>query len=186
MGLAELVAQKRSAIAAAEYIHRREVDLSKREATHAGFLAHEVLIGVLIEAIAAELQPQADARQIRLECDVPKRLTVQADPRLTRSALTNLIQNAIKLSHPGGNVVVRSAQSAAERHVEIADSCGGLPDDGLARIFAPFEQAGSDRSGFGLGLAIARDAAESHGGHLGVRNIPGKGCVFVFMLPIGT
>jgi signal transduction histidine kinase len=138
----------------------------------------------MIEEIAAELRPQADARQIRLECDVAERLTVQADPRLMRSALTNLIQNAIKFSRPGGSVAVRAAQHAAMLHAEIEDSCGGLPDDTLGRIFAPFEQAGSDRSGVGLGLTIAREAAESQGGTLSVRNLPGKGCVFVLELPV--
>ncbi len=67
--------------------------------------------------------------------------------------------------------------------VEVEDACGGLPEGAEKKIFDPLVQAGVDRSGFGLGLAIAKQAAEAHNGQVRVHNLPGKGCVFLLDLP---
>ena len=71
----------------------------------------------------------------------------------------------------------------AETLLEVEDSCGGLTPGAIARIFAPFEQEGADRSGFGLGLAITRQAVEVQGGNVTVRDLPRKGCVFSLGFP---
>ena len=77
------------------------------------------------------------------------------------------------------------AKTSDERVVvEVEDACGGLPEGSVEKMFDPFVQLGKDRSGFGLGLAIAKQAAELHGGGLRVHDLPGRGCVFVLDLPI--
>ncbi|HEX9102683.1 MAG TPA: HAMP domain-containing sensor histidine kinase, partial [Polyangia bacterium] len=68
--------------------------------------------------------------------------------------------------------------------IEVQDQCGGLPPGKTEELFSPFVQKGADRSGFGLGLAIARQAAESHHGTVKVANLPGVGCVFTIDLPV--
>jgi signal transduction histidine kinase len=65
----------------------------------------------------------------------------------------------------------------------VADHCGGLGADVVERMFQPFEQAGADRSGLGLGLTIARQFVVDNGGTLSVRDVPGVGCVFTISLP---
>jgi signal transduction histidine kinase len=65
----------------------------------------------------------------------------------------------------------------------VEDACGGLPAGAGAELFEPFVQRGADRSGLGLGLAIARQAIEAHGGTVELRNRPGHGCVFTVRLP---
>ncbi len=67
--------------------------------------------------------------------------------------------------------------------IEVADACGGLPPGRADELFTPMIQRGEDRSGFGLGLAIALQAAEAHHGTIRVRDLPGHGCVFVLDLP---
>ena len=67
--------------------------------------------------------------------------------------------------------------------IAVEDECGGLPDDVRERIFKPFQQVRRDPRGVGLGLAISRRGVEANGGHLGVRNVPGTGCVFTIELP---
>jgi signal transduction histidine kinase len=67
--------------------------------------------------------------------------------------------------------------------VEVEDECGGLPPGKAAELFRPFQQAGSDRTGLGLGLSITRKSIEANGGLVRVRDIPGTGCVFTIDLP---
>ncbi|MGZ3438689.1 MAG: sensor histidine kinase [Polyangia bacterium] len=232
-----------AAIAASEYVRRREADLLQRESEHSAFLAHELrnsltsarfafdllrrrefgdpeslvhiidsglreassridgaLAGarvrggvvspvrvfprLMLEEIAAEVRPQAEARQIQIIIEGEQDLAGNADARLLRSALDNLTTNAVKFSRPGGTVKLSVAAHGGELRFEVADSCGGIDETRLERLFRPFEQASSERSGFGLGLAIARECAEAQGGKLELRNVPEIGCVFILSLPI--
>jgi signal transduction histidine kinase len=106
------------------------------------------------------------------------------DPRLVSSALTNLVRNAVKFTHQGGTVEIRARVAEERVSIEVEDGCGGLPPGFVERAFAPFAQMGADRTGFGLGLAIAKQAADAHGGSIRVQNLPGKGCIFVLELPM--
>ena len=76
-----------------------------------------------------------------------------------------------------------SSQWIQPSRCDIEDECGGLREGDDQRIFEAFRQAGEDRSGFGLGLAIARQGIEAHAGALAVRNLPGQGCIFAVTLP---
>jgi hypothetical protein len=67
--------------------------------------------------------------------------------------------------------------------LEVQDTCGGLPDGAIQTMFRPFTQMGTDRTGFGLGLAITRQAVDALGGHVQVHDAP-NGCVFVVDLPL--
>ena len=68
--------------------------------------------------------------------------------------------------------------------VEIEDECGGIPES-TGDLFHPFgDRRGSDRSGLGLGLSIARKVVRAHKGDILVRNMPGKGCVFAIDVPL--
>jgi signal transduction histidine kinase len=105
------------------------------------------------------------------------------DRNLMVSALTNLIANGVKFTKDGGVVRVRSRLVDDRVLFEIEDACGGMPDDLPARLFQPFVLAGADRSGFGLGLLIVKQAVEAHGGGVRVVNSPPNGCCFVVELP---
>jgi signal transduction histidine kinase len=105
---------------------------------------------------------------------------------LLRSALGNLIANAVKFTHEGETVQVRAARREDSIRIEIEDRCGGLPAGDPQELFTPFVQRGKDKTGFGLGLAIVKQAAEAHGGKVSVQNLPGSGCVFSLELPCAT
>ena len=111
-------------------------------------------------------------------------LQIVADERLLDSALSNLVRNAVKFSAPGATVHLRAKQSVERVVLEVEDQCGGLPEGAVEKMFSPFVQLGQDRSGFGLGLAISKRAAELHKGDLRVHDVPGHGCVFVLDLPL--
>jgi signal transduction histidine kinase len=137
-----------------------------------------------VRMLVEESQQLAEASGIALATELEP-IEVEADVRLLRSALSNLIVNAIKFSHGPATVVLRLRRIESRARFEVEDECGGLPPATAEKLFDPFVQLGADRSGFGLGLAIARQAAESHGGNLAVHNLEGKGCVFLLEIPIG-
>jgi len=134
-------------------------------------------------AIAANLH--ADSRGVRLSIDqVDPRLAVNADPQLLASAVMNLLNNAFKYTAAGGHVMLRALYENGRVRFEVEDECGGIPD-GTADPFRPFtERRHKDRTGLGLGLSIARKAVRMHGGDIYLRNLPGKGCVFVIDVPL--
>lgn len=111
-------------------------------------------------------------------------VAVSVDRKLMSSALTNLVVNGIKFSREGGSVTVRVRAVEDRVRFEIDDACGGLPEDLPARMFQSFVQGGADRSGFGLGLVIVKQAVEAHGGAVRVVNRPPHGCRFVVELPL--
>jgi signal transduction histidine kinase len=112
---------------------------------------------------------------------------IDADRQQIAAALTNLLQNAFKFTRRHGRVVLRTdtASLPGRALLEVEDECGGLPEGEAELLFRPFEQRGQDRSGLGLGLAIAREGVENNGGQLRARNLPGRGCVFTIEMPSG-
>ena len=115
---------------------------------------------------------------------VDPQLVVKADPQLLASAVMNLLNNAFKYTPAGGQVVLRALREDGHVQIEVEDECGGLPEKADNSFQAFADRRMSDRSGLGLGLSIARKAVRLHGGDIHVRNLPGKGCVFVIALPL--
>jgi signal transduction histidine kinase len=144
------------------------------------------VVGLIEElAITGELEAQRRGRQFTVE-PVAVGVTIDADPHLIISALTNLLQNAFKFTPRRGHVSLRTFATADRVRIEIEDECGGLPTGKVEDLFRVFEKRGADRSGLGLGLAISRQAVEANGGTIDVRDLPGQGCVFTVDLPRHT
>jgi signal transduction histidine kinase len=141
-----------------------------------------VVIDELVADVCADSAVDADAKGIRFSI-TPSNAAIEADCRLLRSALSNLVRNAVKFSRAGGTVVVRSCVSGQRVFIEVEDECGGLSPSSAERVFGVFEQANPDRTGFGLGLAISKQAIQAHGGTLSVKNVGNKGCAFLIDLP---
>jgi signal transduction histidine kinase len=136
-----------------------------------------------LDVLAEDIAPHGEGKDVDVVVDADPDLQIVADEKLLQSALSNLIRNAVKFSAPGATVHVRAKSSQERVVIEVEDRCGGLPEGAVEKMFNPFVQLGQDRSGFGLGLAISKRAAELHGGDLRVHDVPGKGCVFVLDLP---
>jgi signal transduction histidine kinase len=100
------------------------------------------------------------------------------------SAIMNVVHNAFKYTPSGGHVQLRARADHQRLVIEVEDECGGI-SAGTDDLFKSFgERRGTDRSGLGLGLSIARQAISAHGGDVRLRNMPGTGCVFVIELPL--
>ena len=104
------------------------------------------------------------------------------DRQILAAAVANLLQNAFKFTRPSGHVLVRTHADADRASIAIEDECGGLAGT-TEDLFDIFEQRGKDRSGLGLGLAIAREGVRANGGTITARNILGRGCIFTIDVP---
>ncbi|MEW9527273.1 DUF4153 domain-containing protein [Microbispora sp. NPDC049125] len=110
---------------------------------------------------------------------VPSGIAVFADPALLAQVLANLLDNGVRHSPPGGTVVLEARRSGTALEISVTDSGPGIPAAERARVFERFSRldAGraADSGGAGLGLAIAKEIAELHGGSVFVGDSPGGG-----------
>jgi signal transduction histidine kinase/ActR/RegA family two-component response regulator len=116
---------------------------------------------------------------------VDPHLAIGGDREHLLAALNNLLQNALKFTRPHTDVTLHGHATAGRISIDVSDHCGGLGDGNAERMFTPFGQRSTDKTGLGLGLSIARQSVEADGGLLSVRDVPGKGCVFTISLPVG-
>jgi signal transduction histidine kinase len=145
-------------------------------------------IRTVLDSVELAATADATAREVTVAVRCEQEVNVLVDRRLIYSAFSNLVRNAIKYTHPGGLVEVRARIQGEWVVVEVEDGCGGLPPGSVEKAFAPFVRLGNDQpqKGFGLGLAITKQAVDAHGGVLRVQDLPGKGCMFIIELPIAT
>jgi signal transduction histidine kinase len=132
--------------------------------------------------ISAALEAQARGCGLDVS-EVDPGLAVEADRELLFSAIGNLLQNAFKFTEQSTEVVLHAYAAGDRVLIEVEDCCGGLPVGDAERMFKPFAQESTDKSGLGLGLSICRRSVEANGGLLSVRDMPGAGCVFTIDLP---
>jgi signal transduction histidine kinase len=143
-----------------------------------------ISLGDFISDLAVSARLEAQAHECALTVSrVDTRLAVDADRDMLFSAVGNLLQNAFKFTRPCTEVVLNAYATADRILIDVEDNCGGLPPGDAERLFLPFTQNGSDKSGVGLGLSISRRSVEANHGVLSVRDMPGKGCVFTVDLP---
>ncbi|MFQ6098208.1 MAG: ATP-binding protein, partial [Armatimonadota bacterium] len=143
----------------------------------------------VVAAVTDQLRPSASQADVRLVQDVPESLpTINADPRLIRRVIVNLVGNAIKHTRDG-EVRVTATEEPDAVVVTVADTGSGIPPDVQDRVFDMWfhaEEFARDRRvrGTGLGLPFCRAAVEAHGGRIWVKSELGRGSTFAFRLPL--
>ena len=141
----------------------------------------------LLDEIAATGLLHSEYRDIQFTVErVDPKLAVHGDSQLLTSAVMNLLHNAFKNTPSGGRVVLRAHAEGRHLIVAVEDECGGIPES-KGDLFQAFgDQRGRDGSGLDLGLSIARKAIRALGGDILIRNMPGKGCIFMIELPLAA
>jgi signal transduction histidine kinase len=146
-----------------------------------------VVLGTLLEAIQHDLAPLAAARQVHITIDGATDLVVLGDAPLLGLALANLIDNAIRYNHPGGQVRIQLARSRDQARICVTDTGIGIAPAEQAYIFERFYRVDQSRArhrgGAGLGLALVAHIAQQHGGSIAVTSTPGIGSTFTLTLP---
>lgn len=147
-------------------------------------LLERIRLGDVLDELAITLEHEAEHRGQKLDLKVDRELVLDADRQHLVSILSNLVQNALKYTPHGGQIVVRSLEMD-DKHlcIEVEDQCGGLPPGNPEELFNPFVRRAQGKPGVGLGLAIVARSVKANKGEVRVRNLPGKGCVFTVEFP---
>lgn len=139
----------------------------------------------IVESVLHRMEP--GLRRVRLRTILRDAPEVPADPVQIDQVLSNLLENAVRHSPPGGEVVVSVAPWRSGVQVRVADQGPGIPPEDRERVFEAFARgrsSGPDAGGSGLGLAIARAIVFAHGGRIRIEGAPGGGTAVVFELPV--
>jgi signal transduction histidine kinase len=164
------------------------LDLSRLDAQQASLDNEEFSLADIVAEAMRMVQPQADKAGVRLVQDVPADLPmVRADRRRIRQILLNLMSNAAKFTHPGGSVKVSAVYDLSDIAISVADTGIGIAKDDIPKALERFGQVDSRLArkyqGTGLGLPLAKQLTELHGGSFHLTSTVGVGTTVTFTLP---
>ena len=147
----------------------------------------EIMVDALVDEVLADLDPLAQEKNIKLtgKC---KKITMVGSDILIYRLVYNLVENAIKYNHSGGQVTVTAYRKEKHVYLSVEDTGNGIPEELRERVFEPFFRVDKSRSrelgGVGLGLALVREIVRVHDGSIAVRSNPSGGTVFDVILPL--
>jgi two-component system sensor histidine kinase BaeS len=140
-------------------------------------------IGALVRETVASFASRAEPMGVSLEADASSGMPqVDADPVRAREILSNLIANALRYTPDGGRITVVARAEDPGVAIEVRDTGGGIAPEQIDRIFDRFYKSAESR-GAGLGLAIAKQLVEAHGGRISATSVVGEGTTIRFTLP---
>lgn len=145
----------------------------------------EIMVDALVDEVLADLDPLAQEKNIKLtgKC---KNITMVGSDILIYRLVYNLVENAIKYNHSGGQVTVTAYRKEKHVYLSVEDTGNGIPEELRERVFEPFFRVDKSRSrelgGVGLGLALVREIVRGHEGSITVRSNPSGGTVFEVIL----
>jgi two-component system, sensor histidine kinase len=164
------------------------LDLSKMEAGRMELSLERVELQQVLGACVDIIRAASDPKQLSLvtQCE-PADVIITADPARLKQILYNLLSNAVKFTPTGGRISVSAQVDSNEAVITVADTGIGIRPEDEDLIFEPFRQARAGPSakheGTGLGLPLARELVELHGGRIWLGSVPGGGSCFTFTLP---
>ena len=145
----------------------------------------EIVLDALVDEVLEDLEPLAEGKNIRLigKC---KDITMVGSDILIYRLVYNLVENAIKYNHSGGQVTVTADRKEKHVYLSVEDTGTGIPEELKERVFEPFFRVDKSRSrelgGVGLGLALVREIVRVHDGSITVKSNPTGGTIFEVVL----
>ncbi len=163
-------------------------DVNRAKAGQLQLDRKEVVLEDIIGKEAKALKTRAEDKGISLREELNESTLVKADPERVTQVIRNLLDNAITHTPEGGEITLETHTSSGEAVTTVTDDGPGIPQEDLAHIFDRFYRVDKSRSrgtgGTGLGLTIAKEIVEAHGGEITAKSEEGEGATFSFTLPL--
>lgn len=164
------------------------LSLARSDAGEQHLRLEELYLNDLVEDCCQVAQALADPKGVRLSWDAGEDISFRGDEELLKRMALNLLDNAIHYTPSGGAVSVKLMREPSLARLVVCDTGIGIPPECIGRVFDRFYRVDKSRArsegGSGLGLSIARLAAESHHGSVDVVSRPGQGSTFTVCLPL--
>jgi len=159
--------------------------ISKAEAGVDHLTREEIDLAEVVQEACRLFEPTAEDKGISLSCHLPKESHFLGDTQMIQRMLSNLLDNAIKYTPPGGSVSVSVSENDGQVVVSVKDTGIGISPRDLPHVFERFYRGDESRSqtGIGLGLSLARAIARGHGGDITTTSNPNQGSTFTVTLP---
>ncbi len=144
---------------------------------------------LLVTEVAQEvsMQHSHQPHQIKMESELNE-LNLMLDPLYVRNVIRNLVENALKYSDDGVQIIIRISKKETQAIFTVKDNGWGIAPKYKKKIFTPFFQVPREQMahqrGYGIGLAYTKYIIEAHGGNISVESIPGKGSLFICKFPL--
>jgi two-component system sensor histidine kinase ResE len=167
------------------------LDLARLDSGTADITMSPVKMIALLNAVAEKFSPQSQRAGVQIKVESVENLpAVTADGDRLAQVFTNLVDNALKFTPQGGSILLHVSVVNGEMRVAVSDTGMGISAEVQKHIFERFYQAdparkGGEKHGAGLGLAIASEIVQAHGGRISVRSRQGEGATFEVFLPLG-
>jgi heavy metal sensor kinase len=162
------------------------LNLARADAGHVQLHVEPLYLNDLLAECCRSVQPLAAAREIRLEFQAERDITIEGDEQLLRRMIINLLDNAIRYTPAGGRVSADVEVIEGDVRIRVADTGIGIDNDAVPHVFERFYRVDKARSrqqgGFGLGLSIVQWIAEAHRGVVELASQPGVGTTFTVRL----
>jgi signal transduction histidine kinase len=167
------------------------LDLSRLESGDIPLDREALDVAALVRQVAGEIGVSQADHLVDVRVEVPPGVPpVWADRERVHQVLFNLLDNAVRYTPPGGEVVVTASSTGERCEIRVEDTGPGIPPAHLPFLFERFYRVDQARSrgegGTGIGLAIARSVVEAHGGRIWAETVVGQGSVFAFELPFAA
>jgi len=165
------------------------LEISRFDARESNLNMDSFPVEVVVNRAVASLKPQIEAKSIGIKKVLQNDLPLcYGDEDRIEQVVHNILENAVRYSEEGGNIIISVSHQNNEVVVEAADNGPGIPREALPRIWERFYRTDKARSrkqgGTGLGLAIVEEIIKKHGGRVFAESEPGKGTIIGFALPV--
>jgi heavy metal sensor kinase len=159
--------------------------ISKTESGVFAIASEEVDLSAVVRQACELFGPAAEDKRVTLHCDTPDGVRLTGDTPMIQRMLSNLLDNAIKYTPPGGRVEITTVRKNGDVVIGVQDTGAGISAEEVPRIWDRLYRGDKSRNekGLGLGLSLVRAVVQAHGGTVEVTSQPGEGSMFSILVP---
>lgn len=161
------------------------VKLSRLETGIFQFSKASVLVDQIVRKAVDQGYPRAKQKNLSIDVDAASDITILADEKWVTEAVYNILDNAIKYSGSNAAITIRTFSYEMFCGIGITDQGMGISEDEIPKVFSRFYRGRDvrDKEGIGVGLYLAREIVEDHGGYIKISSEVGKGSTFDIYFP---